>query len=130
MQDLSGVVKSVDHVVDSATVRCSLMCCTDKDELLVACHLGASLACADAKELHDKQVQLEDELADVLILPHTLVDFGGELTDFHDVRGLVSYQFLEVLLHGEGPTHLADVFHAPAPKVAGLGTWTVASTYG
>ena len=57
----------------------------NEDEFLVACHLGASLARADAKELDDQEVELKDELSDVLVLPHALVHFRWQLADFHHI---------------------------------------------
>ena len=120
VDDSCCVVQRVDHVVDGGAVAGALVRSADEDELLVARHLGARLACADSKQLHHKEVELEDELADVFVLPYALVDFGRQLANFHDVGGLVPDQLLEELLHGEGPRHLGDVFHAPAPQVARL----------
>lgn len=76
MHDCCGIVQGVDHVVNGATLGRSLVRSTNEDEFFVAGHLGARLARTDPEELHYEQVQLENELADVLILPHTLVHFG------------------------------------------------------
>ena len=125
VHDRSCVVEVVDHVVDGAAVGRALVRCADEDELLVASHFGARLACADPKELDHEQVQLKDELADVLVLPHAFVYFSRKLTDLDHISWFVPDELLEVLLHSKGSVHLGDVFHAPAPQVACLGARTV-----
>lgn len=121
MHDCRGVVQCVNHIVDGAALGRCLVGSANEDELFVAGHLGARLTRADAEELDDKQVQLEDELADMFVLPHTLVDFSWQVADFHHVGGLVADELLEVLLDGEWSVHLGNVLHAPAPQVTGLG---------
>ena len=78
MDDGRRVVQRVDHVVDGAAVGLTLVSRSSAqiDELLVASHLRAGLAGADAKELNDEQVELKDELANVLVHPDAFVNLS------------------------------------------------------
>ena len=106
VDDCRRVVQVVDHVVNRTAVRCSLMRGTYENELFVTSHLWAGLRGANAEELHDQEVQLKDELADVLILPDALVYVLRQLADFDDIGRLIPDQLLEVLLNGKRPFHL------------------------
>ena len=79
---------------------------TDEDEFLIAGHLGTGLRVADAEELNNKQVELEDELADVFVLPNALVDILGQLADLDNIGRLIPDQLLQVFLNGKRSFHL------------------------
>ena len=91
LDDCSGVVERVNHVVNCWAVLCSLVCSADKDEILICSHPWASRASADIEELDDQQVELKDELSYVLVLPDTFVNFWWEFTYFLNVRWITSY---------------------------------------
>ena len=84
----------MDHVIDSTAVRCALVRGANEDEFLVAGHLRAGLRGADAEELHDEKVKFEDELADVLVLPHALVNLVWQFANFDHVSGFIADKFL------------------------------------
>ena len=77
-----------------------------KDKFFVSGHFWTLLGGADSQKLDDEQVQLKDKLPDVLILPDTLINVLGQLTDLDNVGRFVSYQLLQVLLHSEWSLHL------------------------
>eukprot|EP00354_Favella_ehrenbergii_P011544 CAMPEP_0170463940 /NCGR_PEP_ID=MMETSP0123-20130129/8857_1 /TAXON_ID=182087 /ORGANISM="Favella ehrenbergii, Strain Fehren 1" /LENGTH=150 /DNA_ID=CAMNT_0010729485 /DNA_START=186 /DNA_END=638 /DNA_ORIENTATION=+ len=79
VDNCSGVVKSMDHVVNCTAVRLAFMSRggAQVDELLAAGHFRARFARANAQKLHHEQVQLQDELTNVLVHPHALVNFRG-----------------------------------------------------
>ena len=54
---------------------------TDEDVLSVALHAWAGGGGADAKELNHEQIKLQNELADVLVLPDAFVDFWRQRAD-------------------------------------------------
>ena len=96
----------MDHVVDGAAVGGALVRGADENEFLVAGHFGTGLGGADAEELHDEKVELEDKLPDVLVLPHALVYIGWQFTDLNDVGRFIPDQLLQILLHRKRPVHL------------------------
>lgn len=83
------------------------------EPLIRGLHLGTHLRGADALKLHHEQVKLQDELPNVLILPHALVYPWWHLADFGYLAGVISDELLEIFLHSERSSHLGDVLLLP-----------------
>ena len=66
------------------------MCCTYELEFIASSHYLALVSCAHSKKLDYKQVEFENELSDVLILPDRNVNALREFTDFLNILGVVS----------------------------------------
>ena len=60
------------------------------EPLVGGLHLRTRLRGADALQLNHQQVELQDELPDVLVLPHALVYLLWWVTNTFDVRGVVA----------------------------------------
>ena len=86
-----SIVQSVDHVINCWTVLCTLMSSTNKDKFLVCCHLRASFRSANPKQLHHQQIEFEDKLSDMFILPYTFINFWWKFTNSLYIRWIMPY---------------------------------------
>ena len=91
MNHCSCVVECVDHVVDGRAFFVVCVVCTQKHVILACSHLLTFIARAHAKQLHHKEVQLEDKLPDMFVLPNGDVHTLRQLTDFLYVLRVGAY---------------------------------------
>lgn len=88
-EDGCGLVEVVDHVLDSGAVVGGLVGSAEELGLGRSLHGGAGLLVADVLEGGRQQVQLQNELPDVLVLPDVEVDLLRTLNYPLDVRRVV-----------------------------------------
>ena len=91
LDDGGRIIESVNHVVNRWTILSAFVSSADEYEVLICCHLWACLACADSEQLYDQQIQLQDELSNMLILPNAFIDWIRKFADFLNVSWVRSW---------------------------------------
>lgn len=80
----------MNHIVNGRALLRLLVRGAEVEDVFGGLHLRAGLRGADSLKLGDQEVEFEDELAEMLVLPDNEVDVGRGSDDLLDVGSLVS----------------------------------------
>ena len=89
------------------------MGCTQEQPVVCRLHFRTGLLRAHSFQLHYQQVEFQDELPEVFVLPHVDVDLTGRVDDELHIRGLVADDFLDVFLRSQTAVLGGDAFNFP-----------------
>lgn len=87
------------HVVNSRAIHCIFMCSTEILRITRPLHCWTYIFITDIFESCYKQIQLENKLPNLLILPYININLWRTLNNFINRRWIISYMISNLLIN-------------------------------